>query len=198
MLHGLRHKWPQKKDLCPQNFFYGGPKGRGARDARPQSKFFHFHAVFHKSFCKTRMRSSRMRTACSSSRHGAWAWRPSPTRSPQLPPWLWAWRPPQPDPPQLPPWLWAWRPPRPDPPNFPLGCGTGNLQGMLGYYLQCMLGYHHPPPREQNDRCKNITLPQTSFAGGNNRLALPFEIWRPLVFLLTVLTSDLYVLISVH
>ena len=26
-----------------------------------------------------------------------------------------------------------------------------------------------PPPCEQNDRCKNITLPQTSFVGGNNR-----------------------------
>ena len=26
--------------------------------------------------------------------------------------------------------------------NFPLGCGPGNLQGILGYRLQCMLGYH--------------------------------------------------------
>ena len=26
-----------------------------------------------------------------------------------------------------------------------------------------------PPPCEQNDRCKNITLPQTSFAGGSNQ-----------------------------
>ena len=28
--------------------------------------------------------------------------------------------------------------------------------------------------------CKNITLPQTSFAGGNNRLAHPLRSWRPL------------------
>ena len=26
----------------------------------------------------------------------------------------------------------------------------------------------HPPPRDQNVRCKNIVLPQTSFAGGND------------------------------
>ena len=82
MLHGLRHQWPHKKDLCPQNFFYGGPKGRGARDARPQSKFFHFHAVFDKTFCKIRMHSSRICTACSSSRHGVWAWRPPPDQIP--------------------------------------------------------------------------------------------------------------------
>ena len=30
--------------------------------------------------------------------------------------------------------VWAWKPPL----NFPLGCGPGNLQGMLGY---------HPPQR---------------------------------------------------
>ena len=44
-----------------------------------------------------------------------WAWRP---------PWVWAWRPPQ---------VWACRPPWPDPSSSPLGCGPGNLQGMLGY-----------------------------------------------------------------
>ena len=62
------------------------------------------------------------------------------------------------------PWVWAWRPPPrcgPGDPlarplNIPLGCGPGNLQdmlgytppnllqGMLGYHLQCMLGYHPP------------------------------------------------------
>ena len=31
----------------------------------------------------------------------------------------------------------------------------------------CMLGYT-PPPRGQTDTCKLITLPETSFAGGNN------------------------------
>ena len=68
--------------------------------------------------------------------------------------------------------------------NFPLGCGPGNLQGMLGY---------HPIPWRPAERhagippamhagitppsplwteflthaSENITLPQTSFAGGN-------------------------------
>ena len=76
------------------------------------------------------------------------------------PPPVWAWRPPlgvgleTPPPgvgletppsqtPQLPPWVWAWRPVRhtgiPPPP-------PGDLQGMLGYHLQCMLGYHPLPP----------------------------------------------------
>ena len=54
-------------------------------------------------------------------------------------------------------------------PQFPPGCGPGNLQGLLGYHLQCMLGYHTPMNR-MTDRCKNITLPQTSFAGGKNRI----------------------------
>ena len=43
--------------------------------------------------------------------------------------------------------------------NFPLGCGPGDLQGMLGYHLQCMLGYH-PPVNRITNMCKNITLPQ--------------------------------------
>ena len=44
--------------------------------------------------------------------------------------------------PQLPPWVWAWRPARyvgiPPPP-------TQDLQGMLGYHLQWMLGIPAPP-----------------------------------------------------
>ena len=104
-----------------------------------------------------------------------WAWRPP---SPQV----WVWRP---------PWVWAWRPPWPDLSASPPGCGPGDtpplpnarnagippprharipppryLQGMLGYHLQCMLGYH-PPVNRMTDRCKNITLSQTSFAGSN-------------------------------
>ena len=73
---------------------------------------------------------------------------------------------PLPDPPQHPPWVWAWtrsplisplamgldqiphdfpldmglETPSQIPLNFPLGFGPGNLQGMLGYHLQCMLG----------------------------------------------------------
>ena len=68
--------------------------------------------------------------------------------------------------PQLPPWVWAWRPARhaglPPPP-------PGYLQGMLGYHLQCMLGYYHPPMWTEflTHASENITLPQTSFAGGN-------------------------------
>ena len=87
------------------------------------------------------------------------------------------------------PQVWAWRPPRPDPStfpfgcgpgdplarplNFPLGCGPGNLQacwdttpsrdllqGMLGYHLQCMMGYHCPLVNRITDMRKNITLPQ--------------------------------------
>ena len=77
----------------------------------------------------TRMHSSRMCTAHSSSRYGG----PGPD-PPQLPPWVRAWTRslstaplgvgldqiplnfplgcgPGPDPPQLPPWVWAWRAP---------------------------------------------------------------------------------------
>ena len=32
-----------------------------------------------------------------------------------------------------------------------------------------------PPVNRMTDRCKNITLPQTSFAGGNNRICLRME-----------------------
>ena len=46
------------------------------------------------------------------------------------------------------PWVWAWRPPLARPLKLPPGCGPGDLQGMLGYHLQGMLGY--PPPCEQN------------------------------------------------
>ena len=76
-----------------------------------------------------------------------WAWRP---------PWVWAWR----SPPDMgletglgvgleTPWVWAWRPPPGVGLESPPGCGPGDpllLQGMLGYHLQCMLGYHPLPP----------------------------------------------------
>ena len=73
---------------------------------------------------KTRMQSSRMRIARNSSRHGGLC---TPT-------------PPRADP------LWSRHPPEQAPPsqiplNFPLWCGPGNLQ--------CMLGYHPLPPLEQ-------------------------------------------------
>ena len=37
---------------------------------------------------------------------------------------------------------------------------------LRSFDLWCMLGSH--PPNRMTNRCKNITLPQTSFAGGNN------------------------------
>ena len=33
---------------------------------------------------------------------------------------------------------------------------------------RCMLAYTHSPVNRMTDRCKNITLPQTSFVGGKN------------------------------
>ena len=45
-------------------------------------------------------------------------------------------------------------------------CGKG---GMCGRGT-CMP--HMPPMDRMTDMCKNITLPQTSFAGGNNRVNL--------------------------
>ena len=36
-----------------------------------------------------------------------------------------------------------------------------------------------PPVNKMTNRCKNITLPQTSFAGGNNRLLAKFRDWCP-------------------
>ena len=53
---------------------------------------------------------------------------------------------PGPDPLQLPPWVWAWRPP------------GDLLQGMLGYHLECILGYYTPPVDRMTDTCKNITF----------------------------------------
>ena len=43
---------------------------------------------------------------------------------------------------------------------------TPPLQGMLGY---------HPPVNRMTNTCKNITLPQTSFAGGNSLETL--QLW---------------------
>ena len=92
------------------------------------------------------MHSSRMRTARSSSCWGegvgvclSACWDT---------PRVWAWRPPWPDS-STSPLVVAWRPARhagiPPPPR-------DLLQGMLEYHLQCMLGYHTHPPREQNHR----------------------------------------------
>ena len=85
---------------------------------------------------------------------------------------------------QLPPWVWAWGPPRSDPSasplgvdletpqnrplNFPPGCGPGDLQGMLGYHLQCILGH---PPHEQNSWHTLLKiLPCPNFVAGGNKM----------------------------
>ena len=68
----------------------------------------------------TRMHSSRMHTAHSSSRllggsaslHAGLHTFSPPLPGPGDPPQVWAWRPPS-QTPQLPPWVWAWRPPPP-------------------------------------------------------------------------------------
>ena len=98
----------------------------------------------HREFLhKTRMHSSRMRTARSSCRHGGISTHPPWSSPPGAGTPLGAGTP-QPDPPQLLPWVWTWTTSPSISPlavgldqtplNFPLGCGSGNLQGMLGYH----------------------------------------------------------------
>ena len=107
-----------------------------------------------------------------------WIW------SPGFPPWVWAWiwspwiSPlgvgldliplnfplgcgPGPDPPQFPPWVWAWR-------GVSLvQRGVSLAEGdLLGGVSQHALR-QTPPVNRITNRCKNITWPQTSFAGGN-------------------------------
>ena len=97
---------------------------------------------------------------------------------------VWAWRPSSGCGPGDLPGVGLETPPRPDPSTSPLGVGLetckaywdttplppGDLKGMLGYHLQCMLGYHPLPPCTEflTHATENITLPQTSFADGNN------------------------------
>ena len=86
------------------------------------------------------------------------------------PPQVWAWRPSECGPGKT-PQVWAWRPPMARPLKLSLGCGPGNLQGMLGYTPQRPArhaGIPHArhagiPPLPVNritDTCKNITFPQ--------------------------------------
>ena len=132
----------------------------------------------------TRMHSSMMRTACSSSSQGGvclsacwgapqvWACRCPPLGvGLETPPGVGLETPaclgvglenPQPDPSTSPLGVGLETPPPPQtrPLNLPPGCGPGDLlQGMLEYNL---LGYN-PPPSPVNritDTCKNITSPQ--------------------------------------
>ena len=77
-----------------------------------------------------------------------WAWRHPPGCGPgDTPPGVGL---------ETPPQVWAWRHP-----SVGLKTQPGDLlQGMLGYHLQCMLGYPNPPVNRITDTCKNITLPK--------------------------------------
>ena len=130
----------------------------------------------------TRMHSSRMRTARSSS-HRRGSASASVHAGIQPPSGVGLETPPG-QTPQLPPWVWAWRPPLPARPlNFPFGCGPGNLQDMLGYHPSAARHAGIPPAMHAGipspplpwtefltQATKNITLPQTSIAGGKNLL----------------------------
>ena len=123
---------------------------------------------------RTRMHSSRMRTTCSSRHWGSasvHAGIHTPLDVGLETPQMWPWRPPpgggletpQARPLNFPLWCGRGDPPPGKNPQLPPGCGPGNLkdmlgyhlhppgdllQGMLGYHLQCMLGYHPPRPCE--------------------------------------------------
>ena len=125
---------------------------------------------------QTRMHSSRMRTARSSSLLGGWcgAW-PVP---PQLP--LGCGH--GPDPPQLPPWVCSWTR---SPSTSHLGVGLDQIPSTSPFVmgLETPQDQAHPPGARHPPRpgtpllyteflthaSENITLPQTSFADGNNR-----------------------------
>ena len=116
----------------------------------------------------TRMHSSRMRTACSSSHHGGdlhtplGADLPSPGAGTplgadppeQAPPRVWAWRPPSLR-------VWAWRPPWPDPSTSPLGVGLEACKACWDttpetcckacWYTTCNACSDPTPPRRWTD-----------------------------------------------
>ena len=80
------------------------------------------------------------------------------------------------------PWVRAWRPPCQIPLNFPQGVGLETCKACwdtIPPLENCCKAWWDttwnacwdtppPPVNRMTDRCKNITLPQTSFAGGNN------------------------------
>ena len=96
-----------------------------------------------KNLLQTRMHSIRMRTACSSSCPGVSTRHPPGSRLPRS------------------------RSPRSKHPPAARHAGIAHppLQDMLGYQLQCMLGYF-PPWTEWQTGVKILPFPQTSFAGG--------------------------------
>ena len=125
-------------------------------------------------------------------------------RSPSTSPWVWAWRPPWPDPPQLPPWVWAWKParhagippppPRPaarhaetpparhvgKPPPQPPPPETCCKACWDTTYNTCNACWDTTNPlwtEFLTHTCENITLPQTSFACGNNSEEVSKDCW---------------------
>ena len=123
---------------------------------------------------KTRMHSSRMRTARSSSRllgegvsasvHAGihtrprvWAWRPSlgvgleTPPSVSLDPWVWDLRPPPSQTPQLPHWVWAWRP-------LPPGQTPQPPPWVWAWRPARHAGIPSLPVNRMTDTCKNITF----------------------------------------
>ena len=112
---------------------------------------------------ETRMHSSRMRTARSSSRHGGGLHTPTPRADPPGagtpragPPGS---RPPQARPLNFPLGCGPGDPSLARPLNFPPGCGPGNLKGMLGY---------HPPWRPA---ARHAGIPPAMHAG------IPPPVW---------------------
>ena len=140
----------------------------------------------YKFSTKTRMHSSRMRTAHSSSHHGGVGLGVGLDQIPLNFPLGCG---PESDPPQLPPWVWAWirspstsslgvglELPQDQAPPDQAPLGPGNPPGTRHSPLD-----QAPPPGPgtpcgQTHTCKHITLPQTSFAGGNDRPVTSFHV----------------------
>ena len=81
---------------------------------------------------------------------------------------VWAWRPPG-QIPQLPPWVWAWRP------ASHAGIPPIPLETCKTCWDTSCNACWDPPVDRTTDRCKNIILPQISFAGGNELLKVVSE-----------------------
>ena len=130
----------------------------------------------------TRMHSSRMRKARGSSRPWGRGLRQCMLGY-TTPPWVWAWRPTLGVGLETPPQVWACRPPWPDSSASHLGVGLETPPCKVCWDTTCKACWDTTPP----NTCKacwdttpspwteflthaseNISLPQTSFAGGNN------------------------------
>ena len=165
----------------------------------------------------TRMHSSRMHTVHSSSHLGGVStrhpWDQAPPRSgtPQAAPLNFPLGcGPGPDPPQLPPWLWAWTR---SPSTFPLGVGLETSPKTCckacwdttcnAYWdstpwrpvarhagIPPAMHAGIAPPCGQTHTCKHITLPQTSFTGGNNLVPEATKYLHPKILMSTILNME--------